>query len=81
MDTKVLGHLKLVVQTTDGQGYFFINPPMAKGGVWIPPPTGFFNFSQKWEELFLQTKFLPVGSSLGHLLMKKFFRSYLPSWP
>ena len=42
--------------------------------------TGFSNFSQKWEELFLQTKFLPVGSSLGHLSMKKFFPSYLPSW-
>ena len=38
-----------------------------------PPPTGFSNFSQKWEELFLQTKFLAVGSSLGHLSMKNFF--------
>ena len=38
----------------------------------MPPPTGFSNFSQKWEELFLQTKFLPVGSSLGHLSIKKF---------
>ena len=44
---------------------------MAKGG-WMPPPTGFSNFSQKWEERFLQTKFLPVGSSLGHLPMKNF---------
>ena len=34
-----------------------------------PPPlsTGFSNFSHEWEELFL-----PVGSSLGHLSMKKF---------
>ena len=30
---------------------------------------------------FLQTKFLAVGSSLGHLSMKKFFRSDLSSWP
>ena len=30
------------------------------------------NFSREWEELFLQTKFLAVGSSLGHLSMKKF---------
>ena len=39
---------------------------MAKGGVDATPPpsTGFSNFSQKREELFLQTKFLPVGSSL-----------------
>ena len=32
----------------------------------MPPPTSFSNFSQKWEELYWQTKFLPVGSSLGH---------------
>ena len=38
----------------------------------IHPPTGFSNFSQKWEELFLQTKFLPVRSSLGHLHIKNF---------
>ena len=51
------------------------------GGVDATPPTGFSSFSQKWEELFLQTKFLPVGSSLGHHLpMKKFFKSDLPSW-
>ena len=57
-----------------------INPPMAKGVDATPPPTGFSNFSQKWEKLSLETKFLPVGSSLGHLSMKKFFRSDLPSW-
>ena len=34
--------------------------------------TGFSHFSQKWEELLLQIKFFPVGSSLGHLPMKKF---------
>ena len=39
----------------------------------------FSNFSQKWEEPFLKTKFLPVGSSLGHLPMKKIFKSDLPS--
>ena len=52
-----------------------LNPPMAKGGGgWMPlPPTGFSNFSQKWEELSLQTKLLPLGSSLGHLSMKKFY--------
>ena len=46
-------------------------PPMAKGGATPPPSTGFSSFSQKWEELLLQTKFLPVISSLGHLSMKK----------
>ena len=54
-----------------------MNPPMAKGGgggVDTNPPTGFSNFSQNWEEVYLQTKFLPVGSSLGHLSMKKFCR-------
>ena len=42
------------------------------GGGGCHPPTGFSKFSQKWEELFVQTKFLPVGSSLGHLSMKNF---------
>ena len=41
-------------------------------GVDATLPTGFSSFPQKWEELFLQTKFLPVGSSLGHLPMKNF---------
>ena len=35
-------------------------------------PQQFFRFSQKWEELFMQTEFFSVGSSLGHLSMKKF---------
>ena len=35
------------------------------------PSNRFSSFSQKWEELFLQTKFLRVDSSLGHLSMKK----------
>ena len=45
-----------------------------RGRVEDAPPsrTGFSNFSQKWQELSLQTKFLPVGSSLGHLPMKQF---------
>ena len=30
------------------------------------------NFSREWEEPFLQTKFLAVGSSLRHLSMKNF---------
>ena len=38
----------------------------------MPPPTGFPNFSREWEELSLQTKFLAVGSSLGHLSIKNF---------
>ena len=45
---------------------------MAKRGGWMPPPTGFSNFSREWEELFMQTKFLAVASSLGHLSMKNF---------
>ena len=62
-----------------------LNPPMAKeeeggGGGVDATPTDFSTFSQKWEELFLQTKFLPAGSSLGHLSRKKFFRSDLKSW-
>ena len=47
------------------------NPPLAGVGVDAIPQTGFFNFSQKWEELFLKTKFLLVGSSLGYLSVKK----------
>ena len=39
------------------------------------PPNKFFQF---FSEMGMQTKFLPVGSSLGHLSMKKFFRSDLP---
>ena len=65
--------------------FFSFNPPMAKavgggGGGGCHPSTGFPNFSQKWEELFLQTTFLGVGSSLGHLSMKKFLRLDLSSW-
>ena len=47
------------------------------GGGWMPPPKGFPIFLRNGKT-FLQTKFLPVGSSLGHLSMKKFFRSDLP---
>ena len=51
-----------------------LNPLMAGwGGGWMPPPpTGFSSFSGEWEELLLETKFLAVASSLGHLSMKKF---------
>ena len=49
-----------------------IDPPMAKWG--IPPPTGSSSFSQDWEELLCQTKFLAVVLSLGHLSMKKNFQ-------
>ena len=46
---------------------------MAKGVKWMRPPNRFFcNFSREWEEFLLQTKFLAIGSSLGHLSMKKF---------
>ena len=37
-----------------------------------PTPTGFSSFSQEWEDLLFQTKFLAVFSSLGHLSIKKF---------
>ena len=43
-------------------------------------PNRFFQFFSEMGRAFPQTKFLPVGSSLGHLSMKKFFRSDLPSW-
>ena len=60
---------------------YVIIPSMAREGVDASPPpspTDFSSFSQKWEDLFLQTKFLPIGSSLEHLSMKKFFKSDLP---
>ena len=50
-------------------------------GGWMPPPTEFSNFFSRMGRAFLQTKFLAVGSSLGHLCMKKVFGSDLPSWP
>ena len=68
--------IKLYEITMRKKNRFFVsdyfNPPMAEGAVgWLS------NFSRKWEELFLQTKFLAVGSSLGHLSMKKFLdRTY-----
>ena len=52
-----------------------LNPPMAEGGeegVDATLPTSFSRFSQEWEELLFQTKFLAVVSSLGHLFIKKF---------
>ena len=42
------------------------------GGLDATPSSGFPDFSREQEELLLQTKFLAVGSSLGHLSMKKF---------
>ena len=47
----------------------------------MPPPNWFFKILLEMIKAFLQSKFLAVGSSLGHLSMKKFFRSDLPSWP
>ena len=63
------------------------NPSMDKGGGvgggwgwgWMPPQQIFPIFLGNGKA-FLQTKFLVVGSSLGHLSMKKFFRSDLSSW-
>ena len=55
------------------------NPPMARGEVDAIPPTGFSRFSREWEDLSLQTKFLAVGSALGYLSMKNFFKSDLLS--
>ena len=49
-------------------------------GVMPHPPTSFPVFSQEWEELLFQTKFLAVVLSLGHLSIKKVFRSDQPSW-
>ena len=60
-----------------------VNHPMAKGGGGgggMPPPAGSSSFSQESEELSFQTKFLAVVLSFGHLSIKKFFRSDLPSW-
>ena len=37
------------------------------------PPNRFFQFFSGMGRAFLQTKFLAVGSSLGHLSMKKIF--------
>ena len=59
----------------------YVNPPMAKGGGYHnPPPQQVFPIFSDMGRAFLQTKFLPVGSSLGHLPIKKFFKSDLPSW-
>ena len=38
----------------------------------MPPQEFFSSSSREWEELSFQTKFLAIGSSLGHLSMKKF---------
>ena len=55
---------------------FQINPPMAKGGGGcpLPPPNRFFQLFSEMGRAFLQNKFSPVGSSLGHLSMKTFFQ-------
>ena len=42
------------------------------GGGCLPPPNGFSYFSSDWGELLFRTYFLAVGTSLGHLSMKKF---------
>ena len=46
------------------------NPPVAKRSGCHPLGV-FFNFSREWGEISRQTYFLAVGSSLGHLSMKK----------
>ena len=38
------------------------------------PPNRFFQFFSEMGRAFLETKFLPVGSSLGHLSVKKIFQ-------
>ena len=43
---------------------------MAKGGRHCPK--AFSSFSREWGELLLETNFLAVDTSLGHLSMKKF---------
>ena len=43
-------------------------------------PNRFFQFFSGMGIVFMQNKFLALGSSLGHLSMKKFLRSDLPSW-
>ena len=47
----------------------------------MPTLKGFSSFSHEWGELLFQTKFLAVGTSLGHLSMKKISRLELLSWP
>ena len=39
----------------------------------MPDPKRFSSFSREWGELLFQTKFLAVGTSLGHLSMKIHF--------
>ena len=51
-----------------------LNPLMANRGVHPPPQ---INFSSQWGEVLFQTNFVFVGTSLGHLSMKKKF----PIWP
>ena len=43
----------------------------------MPPHNRFFEFFSGMGRTFLQTKSLAVGSSLGHLSMKKIFKSDL----
>ena len=45
-------------------------PSNGQGG--MPPSKGFFSLSGEWGGLLFQTKFLAVGTSLGHLSMKNF---------
>ena len=47
----------------------------------MPLPKGFSQFLWGWECFLLQTKFLAVGTPLGHLSMKTFFRLKLSFWP
>ena len=75
----VTSHLLMLLRTVEK--HKIINPPMAEGVGCSPHPNRFSSFSREWEEVLFQAKYLARGSSLGHLSMKKFFRSDLLSWP
>ena len=66
--------LAIHVQPSDGQG-----GGGGRGGGSHPQQV-FPVFLGNGKCFSLQTKFLAVGSSLGHLSMRKFFRSDLPPW-
>ena len=73
----IRSNFSLVTEPSDGEGW-----RMGGGGGVDATPEGFFSrFSREQGELLFQTKFLPVGTSLGYLSMKKIFRLELLSWP
>ena len=57
---------------------YVLNSPMTKRGD-SSAPTSFSSYCREGEKLLFQAKFLAVGSSLGHLFVKKFYRSNPPS--